>query len=78
MCLLKRTFEHNVGTAVYSANTPQFSYFKADSHGLHLTSVAVVDGCIAAAEIGNFLLFRMHPSTAAARIKCILCESAFT
>ena len=50
---------------------------KADSQKLHLMHAAVEDISISA-EIGIFYFSTLHTSAAAARIKCSLCESAFS
>ena len=44
---------------------------KAYPYEVCLTHASAVDGCIAAAEIGNFLFFRTHPSAACAHVICM-------
>ena len=44
---------------------------KAYPYEVCLTHASAADGCIAAAEIGNFLFFRTHPSAACAHVICM-------
>ena len=61
-CVLRRS-EHSLRLIHTSCI---WRMLKADSHELHLTHAAAAEGCIAAAEIWNFLIFHMYPPAAAA------------